>query len=666
MKTEEFYVKLLKKIKNRQDIEIEKHRLEYKTRVYDFLKIKSRDIKPEDQIFVLRAGIHGEEVSGPLTILENINQIIDYAHKQRVKIIIYPIGNPSAFDANTRFGPDNHKGYLMCNDFVRYELEDGKMVDDLKNENKFKKWHWSSDDKINTRLTAETKLMHQLLKADPFTPKVAAFLDLHQDYKTEKVGPVAYHYAFGNLKRYQTIIEKIKNIVPLLANTSVRAGFNSPLKSDENGFIIRHDGTLQDLFARLGAKHSITAETTGTTPMDKAIQVNLVWIFGLIDLLSTAEKKPKTVSPAALTLKEKNTPATKTKKVKKADPFSLSLAIAQASILPRKITPLSRIHLIHTSSPVEDSDLKTFNFVLEKLKKEFINTQVFEVKKKELDPRYLAASEKERLRKFRQARKRANWLLPIYGGTGCGDVVRHLNEQDLTKIHKNKPVITGFSDTTFLVNYFYFKLKLLTFHYSNACGLFEPNNHRLFFDVLEGKTDSFSFFEKEYNWLTEKPKQKIEGIALGGNLSTFRDLLDISNIKVKSWKPYILFIEDVEIDVEDLHSLIVNLDAKGIFKNIRALVVGRVDEKTFARDVKKFNFIFGQKTKKEKEISDKIFTYLLQRVVSSREKQKDPFYMLRVNNFGHNVKKNQMIIPIGAKTVIYPDGKIEFRGPFVR
>lgn len=335
-------------------------------------------------------------------------------------------------------------------------------------------------------------------------------------------------------------------------------------------------------------------------------------------------------------------------------------------MLPKKITPESKVHLVHTSSPVEKNDLKTFEAALNMLKKRYSQTKLFDVQRSDLDPRYLSASESERLRTFRHALKEANWLLPVYGGTGCEDIIRHLNDSDLVKIRKNRPVTNGFSDTTFLLNYLYFELKLLSFHYSNACGLVDNDNNRLFFDVVEGRTNSFSFRESNYSWIgpAGAPQTKIEGIAIGGNFSTFRDLLDMYNIKLRTWDDYILFVEDIEMDMEDLHRIIIALDERGVFRHIKALVIGRFDEKAMEKGFKKLNTIFGtEKTQLEK--ADRVFEYLLHDVLTYRQKSGDPLYIMTVNNLGHGVEKNNMLIPIGGKTTIYPDKKIEFTGPFV-
>lgn len=331
-------------------------------------------------------------------------------------------------------------------------------------------------------------------------------------------------------------------------------------------------------------------------------------------------------------------------------------------ILPKKITPASRINFVHTSSPAQKSHLKEFVRFIEKLKKTYPKVKVFDVERKNLDPRYLAASENERLKIFRRALKNVDWLSPIYGGTGCGDIIRYFNDEDLSKFRRNRPVVNGFSDPTFLINYLYFKIKLLTFHYANAVGIGTNKNSKQFFDIISGKETNYSYSRPAYHWLNpnDGPKEKIEGIAIGGNLSTFRELLDLCDIRPRSWEDYILFIEDIDIDMEDLHRIIIALDERGIFMHIKAVVIGLMDEKSFEQAWAKLNFIFGDKHK-----SDHLFEYLISDIIEERTEDRDPLFLLKVDNLGHSVSKDPMIIPIGAKTIIYPNGKIEFVGPFV-
>lgn len=285
MRLNKFYPTLLRKIKNRQDVIIKTHKLHYKRGDYDFLRIASKNINSRDNVVLICAGIHGEEIAGPLTILNFINEIIDYIHQNNLKCIIYPLTNPSGFENNTRYNADGDSGGAGNNDFLRYEMKNGTLVDDLAEhkENDFKKWHRSSDKKLGLKLPKETVLMHKVLKNDPLR-QVVALLDLHQDYITN-ASSAAYQYTFGDNAVYNNIINKIKKIIPLYKNKNIGAGEASPMRSDGQGFIARHDGSLPDLFYRLGVKHCITVETMGKTPLKIAQEVNLIWIFGIVDIL---------------------------------------------------------------------------------------------------------------------------------------------------------------------------------------------------------------------------------------------------------------------------------------------------------------------------------------------------------------------------------------------
>ena len=174
---------------------------------------------------------------------------------------------------------------------MRYELENGALTDDIGRGAKTTRWYWSSDRRLALDLPAETQLMHDLLRRDPLE-NIVAVLDLHQDTISRIDGAAAYHYAFGDLAVYGRIVEAIRRTVPVLAHKVISAGQSSGMRTDKEGFIVRHDGTLGDLMHRLGATYTVTAETTGRTPLDTACRVNWLWIKGLVDL---AAKKRATV-----------------------------------------------------------------------------------------------------------------------------------------------------------------------------------------------------------------------------------------------------------------------------------------------------------------------------------------------------------------------------------
>jgi len=300
MNSKEYLAELRSKLADRRDVEFSSEPLRYAKGEYEFVRIASRPIGPTDKVLLLRAGLHGEEIAGPLSLLEYGREIFDHAAARAVKLIVYPLANPSGFEHGTRYNVDGDRGDAGNGDFLRYELADGTLVDDLKSGNEFKRWFWSSDPVVKAHLPLETRVMQRKFKSEPLD-RIAAVVDLHQDFITPDVSAAAYHYAFGDLSAYAPIIKDVASVVPLLRNTPIGAGFYAKLTesgvsvsevpesekliSDENGLIVRHDGSLPDLMYRLGTKNCVTVETTGATPLIKAIEVNRIWIRGIIDLI---------------------------------------------------------------------------------------------------------------------------------------------------------------------------------------------------------------------------------------------------------------------------------------------------------------------------------------------------------------------------------------------
>lgn len=290
------YIKTLRvKVKKNKKIKLNTYKLTYKNGSFPFLRLASAEIKPKDKILFIAAGVHGEETAGPLTILNHLKEIFAYARKKKIKLIIYPICNPSGFSQMTRYNIDGDEGEAGNNDYLRYEMVDGTFKDDIKKSNNYKAWYWSSE--ITKQIPLETKMMQKLLKKEPLQ-QIDALLDLHQDYISNVSSPFSYHYSFGKLGVYKDIVKKVKKFVPLYKNRMIDAGFcevendgdraavlDEAMLSDKNGFIVRHDGTLPDLFFRLGTPYCVTVETTGATPLKEAMAVNMAWIKGLVDLI---------------------------------------------------------------------------------------------------------------------------------------------------------------------------------------------------------------------------------------------------------------------------------------------------------------------------------------------------------------------------------------------
>jgi len=265
------------------ELPLERHAVTHGEKTYPLPRLAS----PEQggPLLLISAGFHGDERAGPLSILEHLEEIVSYARERGVGLILYPLCNPSGFEAGTRYNIEGDRGELGNNDFLRYELADGRIVGDVGRGRPFTRWRWSSDPALGARLPAETARLHALLRREPLE-HVAAAVDLHQDHFTTVDRPLSYGYAFGDLSRYAPILAVVGREIALARHLSVCAGQPDATTTDGAGLIVRHDGTLPDLFHRLGARHGVTVETTGNTPLGLACRVNLIWIRGVIELLS--------------------------------------------------------------------------------------------------------------------------------------------------------------------------------------------------------------------------------------------------------------------------------------------------------------------------------------------------------------------------------------------
>ncbi len=304
MLASDFHESLRSKLVHRFDIEIQTKSLKYQRGDYELMRVASKDITRTDKVLLVRASIHGEEIAGALSLLAYADEVFSTAHARGIKVIMYPLGNPSGFEHATRYNVDGDKGDAGNGDMMRYALFDGTIVDDLgpTSDRPFKKWWWSCDPSLSVHLPLETEVFQNWLVQDPLD-QVVGCLDLHQDFITPDAPAFAYHYSFGDLGVYQTIIDNIRRVVPVLTNTAIGAGFHVRVRDDgqilqevlneekimtnDQGFIIRHDGSLPDLLYRMGAKYAVTAETMGATPIEKAIQVNKLWLDGFLALVSS-------------------------------------------------------------------------------------------------------------------------------------------------------------------------------------------------------------------------------------------------------------------------------------------------------------------------------------------------------------------------------------------
>ena len=245
---------------------------------------------------------------------------------------------------------------------------------------------------------------------------------------------------------------------------------------------------------------------------------------------------------------------------------------------------------------------------------------------------------------FKEAIRELDLIISIAGGTGAEDLVRKIDAKDLRVIRARRPLFIGFSDFTFLLSEIYYACRVPVIYFpSLKVG---KGDFRNLLALISGE-------EIHYNgsaWLTPPPPRRLSGIPIGGNLSTFVNFLNRDKPPKFGWRSHILFIEDVQVDVEDLHRLLAALRRHNVFAGIKGIVVGSVTPpgKSLFRK------------KQQREAVRFVRSYLAD-VIRDRRRQGRPLPILTVTNFGHDVRRNLMAVPIGGRVTISRSKKITFR-----
>ncbi|MBX7114536.1 MAG: succinylglutamate desuccinylase/aspartoacylase family protein [Myxococcaceae bacterium] len=220
---------------------------------------------PGKGLCLITAGFHGEEPAGPLSVLSGLGEVLAHAQAQNVGLVIYPCVNPSGFEAGHRY---NESGEHPNNDFIRYEVTPGHVVEEVEVGQAIHRWF------LYEGGPKETRALRADIAAGP-TP--AAALDLHQD---AWIGmPCHYAYYFGERAPYVRLLERGDSLVQVGRHVTV----HDEHVTDADGLLVHHDGSITDYFFRRGTPFTAVLETSTATPQEKAIAVNVLWMKGFID-----------------------------------------------------------------------------------------------------------------------------------------------------------------------------------------------------------------------------------------------------------------------------------------------------------------------------------------------------------------------------------------------
>lgn len=257
---------------------------------------------------------------------------------------------------------------------------------------------------------------------------------------------------------------------------------------------------------------------------------------------------------------------------------------------------------------------------------------------------HVTAPVEARAEVFKKAIREFDLILSVAGGTGAEDLLRKIDHKDLRVIRERRPMFIGFSDFTFLLNEVYHACRVPVIYFpSLKVG---KGDFRNLLALISGEEITYHGSA----WLTPPPPRRLSGVPIGGNLSTFVNFLNRGTPPKFSWKRHILFFEDLEVDVEDLHRLLAALRRHNVFMGIKGVVIGSVSPPGKNAASKKLR----------REAIRFIRSYLAD-VIRERRRQGRPLPILTVANFGHDVRRNRMAVPIGGHVTISRSKKIAFR-----
>lgn len=179
---------------------------------------------------VFSAGIHGDEIAGPLAILEFLKKKI-YLKFPNLKIIIYPVASPTGFDLCQRL---NYLGQDLNRMFCQ------------------------------EKLTGEAKILFDSLSHH----KITLFHSLHEDLDEKSF----YLYNFENTYQqiYRDLVMQASKYFPINMSSSI---YGDP---SLRGLITNiHDGSFEDRLFSEGVPYSLCTETPGQQPLQARVDLSL-------------------------------------------------------------------------------------------------------------------------------------------------------------------------------------------------------------------------------------------------------------------------------------------------------------------------------------------------------------------------------------------------------
>ena len=199
------------------------------TRTYPIVMVTNIARQTKKPALCFSAGIHGDEIAGPLAVLEFITKQ-NFGALKNLPLYFLPVANPSGFDRGTRRN-------LSRRDLNRHFCDD--------------------------ELNQENKILYDAIK----NKNVYFFHALHEDL--DEKGFYLYNYEHKPEPIYRHVLILAKRYCPLQTKAAMSNDKNI------NGLVTnKKDGSFEDRLFRAGVPLTMCTESPGKLPLKKRQNLN--------------------------------------------------------------------------------------------------------------------------------------------------------------------------------------------------------------------------------------------------------------------------------------------------------------------------------------------------------------------------------------------------------
>ena len=186
----------------------------------------------------------------------------------------------------------------------------------------------------------------------------------------------------------------------------------------------------------------------------------------------------------------------------------------------------------------------------------------------------MAGHDIERARQINRmfADKKVKAILCAKAGYGS---IRTIPYLDKNIIRKNPKIFLGYSDITILLAYLQSVANMVVFHGPVLSGVFHKKMSRITLEYfIRSLAEPFPLAETCFPSLKVVRKGRAEGKLVGGNMSML--LSAIGTPYDVDTDNKILFLEEINEDMEEIDNILIHLKLAGKLKKVRGIVFGRM------------------------------------------------------------------------------------------